>query len=351
MNGFTQLIYQWYSIYKRTLPWRDTRDPYLIWISEIILQQTRVAQGMPYYYCFAERFPDVKALAEAPEDELMKLWEGLGYYSRARNLHFAAKTILKNYKGKFPADYESIRKLKGVGDYTAAAIASIAFGLPYAVVDGNVIRFLSRYFGIFMSAHTMEGKKMFMNLARQMLLESDPGMHNQAMMEFGALICTPKKPDCTNCPLNQSCSALLNGNIEDLPLKQKSIKKSTRYFLFILLESTTHILIEKRTHSDIWRNLFQLPLIESDHLYEDAEILTMPEIKSILTIKGTQLSAISPVYMHELTHRTILARFIRIFFNDISSIDEKLIRVNKEEIYKFAFPVLIKKYLVENEII
>jgi A/G-specific adenine glycosylase len=306
---------------------------------------------MPYYYRFSETFPDLITLANAPEDELLKLWEGLGYYSRARNLHFAAKSILKNYKGKFPADYESIRKLKGVGDYTAAAIASIAFGLPYAVVDGNVNRVLSRYFGIFTSVHTTEGKKTFMNLSRQMLLESDPGMHNQAMMEFGALVCTPINPDCNNCPLNQSCSAFLNGNTKDLPLKQKSIKKSTRYFLFIVIESTSHILIEKRIHSDIWRNLFQLPLIESDHLYEDTEILMMPEIKSILNIKGTQLSAISPAYTHKLTHRTILARFIRIYCNDLSSIDEKLIRVNKEEIYKFAFPVLIKKYMVENEII
>lgn len=351
MNGFSQPIYQWYSIYKRTLPWRDTRDPYLIWISEVILQQTRVAQGMPYYYRFAERFPDAKALAEAPEDELMKLWEGLGYYSRARNLHFAAKSILKNYKGKFPADYESIRKLKGVGDYTAAAIASIAFGLPYAVVDGNVIRVLSRYFGIFTSAHTTEGKRMFMNLARQMLLVNNPGMHNQALMEFGALICTPKKPDCTNCPINQSCSALLNGNIEDLPVKQKSIKKTIRYFLFVLMESSSQILIEKRIHSDIWRNLFQLPLIECDQLIDDPEILMRPYITAILNINGNQLSDISPVYMHKLTHRTILARFIRIHCTDLSLIDEKLIRVNKEEIYKFAFPVLIKKYLVENEII
>jgi A/G-specific adenine glycosylase len=278
MSNLTQALYRWYSFNKRTLPWRATRDPYLIWISEIILQQTRVAQGMPYYFRFTERFPDVKTLGEAPEDELMKFWEGLGYYSRARNLHIAAKSILKNYKGKFPVDYESIRNLKGVGDYTAAAIASIAFGLPYAAVDGNVERVLSRYFGIETSVHSANGKKIFRDLAREILLESDPGMHNQAMMELGALVCTPKNPDCPNCPLKLSCNAFLHGNVENLPLKQKSIKKNTRYFLFILMESTSQILIEKRTGSDIWRNLFQLPLVECEHQPEDGDL------KSILNI-------------------------------------------------------------------
>lgn len=351
MNSFTELIYKWYSINHRNLPWRDTHNPYLIWISEIILQQTRVAQGIPYYVRFKERFPDIKSLAEAPEDELMKLWEGLGYYSRARNLQYAAKSILINYKGKFPDDYESILKLKGVGEYTAAAIASIAFGLPYAAVDGNVVRVLSRYFGIEVSVQSADGKKIFRELAKELLLDSDPGMHNQAMMEFGALVCTPKSPDCSSCPLNQSCIAFVNGKVENLPLKQKSIKKTKRYFLFMLLESNSQILVEKRLGSDIWRNLFQLPLIESDHQNDDNEILQMRVIKSILNNNGSRLKSISPAIIHELTHQTLIARFIRIHCRDLTFIEEKFIRANKQEIYKFAFPVLIRKYLVENQII
>jgi len=348
MNSFTDPIYEWYSANQRNLPWRNVSDPYLIWISETILQQTRIAQGLPYYRRFAGRFPDVKTLAEAPEDELLKLWEGLGYYSRARNLHFAAKSILKNYEGIFPDSYESILRLKGVGYYTAAAVASIAYGLPHAAVDGNVLRVFSRYFGIDLPVDSALGRKTFRDLANEMLLTRDPGMHNQAMMEFGALVCTPKNPGCVNCPLSGSCIAFSTNRITKLPVKSKRNVKTTRFFVFILLESAVHILLEKRIKSDIWKNLYQLPLIETEQQAGDAEILEIPEIGHILSQPDCRLVKLSPVYIHELTHRRICARFVHVQCVDITCLDEKFIQVNKEEMYKFAFPVLIKKYLAEN---
>ncbi len=348
MNSFTNPIYVWYSANQRNLPWREVSDPYLIWISETILQQTRIAQGLPYYLRFAGRFPDVKTLAEAPEDELLKMWEGLGYYSRARNLHFAAKSILKNYEGNFPDSYESILRLKGVGDYTAAAVASIAYGLPHAAVDGNVQRVLARYFGIDLPIDSTLGRKTFRDLATEILLTSDPGMHNQAMMEFGALVCTPKNPDCLNCPVSGSCIAFSTNTAAKLPVKSKRIRKKTRYFIFILLESAVHILLEKRTNSDIWKNLYQLPVIETEEQAGDADILEKPEISHVLRKSGSRLVKISPVFIHELTHRTICARFVHVQCVDITCLSEKFIQVNKEELYKFAFPVLIKNYLAEN---
>jgi A/G-specific adenine glycosylase len=348
MNSFTGPIYLWYSGNQRNLPWRNVSDPYLIWISETILQQTRIAQGLPYYLRFTGRFPDVKTLAEAAEDELLKMWEGLGYYSRARNLHFAAKSILKNYEGKFPDSYESIRKLKGVGDYTAAAVASIAYGLPHAAVDGNVLRVLSRYFGIDLPVDSAIGRRTLLDLANEILLIIDPGMHNQAMMEFGALICTPKNPDCINCPLNDSCNAYSTNRTTKLPVKSKRIRKTTRYFIFVLLESASHILLEKRINSDIWKNLYQIPAMETEQQAGDADILEIPEIRNIFRQTGSRLVKLSPVYIHELTHRKICARFVHIQCVDITCFGGNFMQVNKEELYKFAFPVLIKKYLAEN---
>jgi A/G-specific adenine glycosylase len=348
MNSFTDPIYLWYSGNQRNLPWRNVSDPYLIWISETILQQTRIAQGLPYYLRFTGRFPDVKTLAAAPEDDLLKLWEGLGYYSRARNLHFAAKLILKNHEGKFPDSHDSIRRLKGVGDYTAAAVASIAYGLPYAAVDGNVLRVLSRYFGIDLPIDSAIGRKTFRDLANEILLIRDPGMHNQAIMEFGALVCTPRNPDCINCPLHGSCIAFSTNRTAKLPVKSKRIRKTTRYFIFVLLESTSHILLEKRISSDIWKNLWQLPAMETEQQAGDADILERHEISQVLRQTGSRLVKLSPVYIHELTHRKICARFVHIQCVDITCFGGNFMQVNKEEMYKFAFPVLIKKYLTEN---
>lgn len=229
MNIFSEKLIAWYAENKRELPWRDTTDPYIIWISEIILQQTRVAQGYDYFLRFIHRFPNVTALAEAPEDEVMKCWQGLGYYSRARNLHVAAKSM----NGVFPATYEGVRALKGVGDYTAAAICSSAYGMPYAVVDGNVYRVLSRYFGIDTPVDSTEGKKLFAALADEMMDKSQPAVYNQAIMDFGAIQCTPQSPNCLFCPLVDSCSALKEGTITKLPVKQHKTKTTNRYFNYI----------------------------------------------------------------------------------------------------------------------
>ena len=242
MNIFSEKLIAWYAENKRELPWRDTTDPYIIWISEIILQQTRVAQGYDYFLRFIHRFPNVTALAEAPEDEVMKCWQGLGYYSRARNLHAAAKSM----NGVFPATYEEVRALKGVGDYTAAAICSSAYGMPYAVVDGNVYRVLSRYFGIDTPVDSTEGKKLFAALADEMMDKSQPAVYNQAIMDFGAIQCTPQSPNCLFCPLVDSCSALKEGTITKLPVKQHKTKTTNRYFIYMYVWARVPIYINGR---------------------------------------------------------------------------------------------------------
>ena len=261
MNQFAPLLIDWYEHNKRELPWRQTQDPYKIWISEVILQQTRVAQGYDYYCRFIERFPDFHALAQADEDEVMKYWQGLGYYSRARNLHEAARSI--DSQEYFPKTYAEVRALKGVGEYTAAAICSIAYDMPYAVVDGNVYRVLSRYFGIDTPIDSTEGKKLFAALADEMLDKKHPAVYNQGIMDFGAIQCTPQSPDCLFCPLVGSCSALSKGLVAKLPVKQHKTKTTNRYFNYIYVRAGAYTFINKRTGNDIWKNLFELPLIET----------------------------------------------------------------------------------------
>lgn len=258
-RNFSNAIENWYKEYKRELPWRDSADPYVIWISEIILQQTRVVQGYDYFVRFMKRFPDVATLAEADEDEVMKYWQGLGYYSRARNLHAAAKSM----NGVFPKTYPEVRALKGVGEYTAAAICSFAYNMPYAVVDGNVYRVLSRYLGIDTPIDSTEGKKLFAAVADELLDRKNPALYNQAIMDFGAIQCSPQTPNCMFCPLADSCAALAKGTVAELPVKQHKIKTTNRYFNYIYVRMGVHTFINKRTGNDIWRNLFELPLIET----------------------------------------------------------------------------------------
>ena len=277
MNIFSGTLLDWYAENKRDLPWRNTTDPYLIWISEIILQQTRVAQGYEYFLRFIKRFPDVVSLAAASEDEVMKYWQGLGYYSRARNLHAAAKSM----KGTFPKTYAEVRALKGVGDYTAAAICSFAYDMPYAAVDGNVYRVLSRYFGIDVPIDSTEGKKTFTALAGEVLDKSRPADYNQAIMDFGAVQCTPQSPNCLFCPLSGSCRALSEGKVQQLPVKQHRTKTTNRYFNYIYVRMGAHTLIHKRTEDDIWKNLFELPLIET------AESITKSSIRGYVIDEQT----------------------------------------------------------------
>ncbi|MCY1722525.1 A/G-specific adenine glycosylase [Prolixibacteraceae bacterium Z1-6] len=342
MDSFISSLHQWYRINKRDLPWRNTQDPYQIWISEIILQQTRIAQGTNYYLRFIHTFPTIVHLAEANEDEVLKLWQGLGYYSRARNLHSTAKTIVHSHGAKFPTNYTDLLKLKGIGPYTAAAIASMAFDLPYPAVDGNIYRVLSRYFGIATPIDSSGGKKQFQQLAEELIINKPPGMHNQALMEFGALQCVPKSPDCSLCPVADTCFAKLNQLIEQLPVKSKKTKQSKRYFYYYLIDDGTHIYINKRTSNDIWKNLHELPLLESPHEISDEEIIQ----KKVPYINGTNfnIKLVSSPKKHILSHQVIHSKLIYIEVNTDVDISKPLIRVNKKDISKFAVPRLVEQF-------
>lgn len=348
MEYFKEALYQWYHCHKRDLPWRSTRDPYLIWVSEIILQQTRVDQGLPYYERFIRQFPDVHVLSQASDDHLMKQWEGLGYYSRARHLHATAKIISERYQGKFPSDYATVRSLKGIGDYTAAAIVSIAFGAPCAVVDGNVYRVLSRFLGIKDPIDTPGGKKRFQQVAEELLDRNNPGMHNQALMEFGALCCTPRNPGCQTCPLVSGCYAFQHKLKETLPVKSKRIQRKIRYFYFLVAEDKEQVIIEKRTGSDIWKHLYQFPLLEQDYPADEQLLLSMPFLNRSTVNHEDALPDISREYIHQLTHQEIRARFIRVKHRRLADNFPDGIRINKAEIHTFAFPVLIRNYIQKN---
>lgn len=346
MNQFITQIHHWYRKNKRELPWRNTHDPYKIWISEIILQQTRVEQGKKYYLNFIERFPSLKHLAEGSEQEVLKLWQGLGYYSRARNLHFTAQFIQNELLGKFPEHYKDIIKLKGIGPYTAAAIASIAYGLPYPAIDGNVYRVLSRYFGISTPIDSGKGKKEFHELATVLLPENNPGFHNQALMEFGALQCTPKSPHCSICPLADSCYAFQKNETDKLPVKEKKTKQRNRYFYYFYIDNGEYTWLEKRIANDIWKNLYQFPLLESDKNFTDSEIAGL---KTIPYLNGHPVTVkkISSQTRHVLSHQVIYATLIHIEIPETITINNNLIRIEKKSITEFPVPRLIE-ILLEN---
>lgn len=342
MNSFSDTLLDWYAENKRDLPWRDTTDPYRIWISEIILQQTRVAQGYEYFLRFMERFPDVTSLAAAPEDEVMKYWQGLGYYSRARNLHAAAKSM----QGIFPTSYEGVRALKGVGEYTAAAICSFAYGMPYAVVDGNVYRVLSRYFGIDTPIDSTEGKKVFTALAGEMLDKSCPADYNQAIMDFGAVQCTPQSPDCLFCPLSGSCRALSEGKVRQLPVKQHKPKTANRYFNYIYVRMGTHTLIHKRRGDDIWKNLFELPMVETDKELSEEEFLASPQFQALFAEgEKRKVRTVLRGVKHVLSHRVIYANFYEVTLPDDSASFLGYQKVAVEDLDKYAVPRLIHAFL------
>jgi len=266
-------IIPWYLANKRDLPWRNTQDPYKIWISEIILQQTRVEQGISYYHKLTTAFPTIKHLAQADEEIVLKNWQGLGYYSRARNLHFAAKQIVNDFNNKFPNNYNDIISLKGVGEYTAAAIASFAFQLPYAVLDGNVFRLLSRLMGIDTPINSTKAKKEFSELAQSLMNTKHPDLYNQAIMEFGSQVCKPKKPKCNECPLQSSCFAFSKNKIQLLPVKPKKNKQKVMYFNYFYFRYQDKTFIQKRSENDIWKNLYQFPLIENTKDFSTEEVL------------------------------------------------------------------------------
>lgn len=303
-------LHAWYARNHRVLPWRGITDAYRIWISEIILQQTRVVQGYEYYNRFVSRFPDVRALAVADDDEVMKLWQGLGYYSRARNLLAAARQVVERFGGEFPTTYDDIRSLPGIGDYTAAAIASFAYGLPHAVVDGNVYRVLSRIYGIDTPIDTTEGKKLFAALADELLDRQDPGGYNQALMEFGALYCVPRSPQCGGCIFADRCLALATGRVEVLPEKQGRTVVKPRYFNYFYVQHDGYVWLRRREGRDIWRNLYELPLIETAE-EEPLDHLQQGEAWASLFAGAGRVSVSAQVYAckHVLSHRIIHARF------------------------------------------
>ncbi|HPW71270.1 MAG TPA: A/G-specific adenine glycosylase [Bacteroides graminisolvens] len=310
---FARLLIEWYHEHKRDLPWRNTNDPYLIWISEIILQQTRVAQGYAYYQRFIERFPNLESLAAAEENEVLKYWQGLGYYSRARNLHQAAISV----NGVFPVKYEDILKLKGVGIYTAAAICSFAYNQPHAVVDGNVYRVLSRFFGINEPIDSGKGKKIFASLAHDLLDKIQPALYNQAIMDFGALQCTPLSPDCTVCPFKNRCFAFNHNMVSSLPIKQNKTKTSERFFYYLLIRDNGNIYLNKRTENDIWKNLYELPLIESNTALAIDDFIRKQEFASIFKENSVVNVKLLNKTKHVLSHRIIYADFYELEAQDI----------------------------------
>lgn len=334
---FSDILNSWYSKYKRELPWRNTTSPYHVWLSEIILQQTRVAQGLSYYNKFVNSYPDIEDLANDSEDNVLKLWQGLGYYSRARNLHASAKIVSSEFNGVFPETYDEIIKLKGVGAYTAAAISSFCYGENRAVVDGNVYRVLSRYFGISTPIDSTIGKKEFQELAQECLSSENPGEHNQAIMEFGALQCTPN-PNCETCPLGASCIAYANSAVKAFPVKGKKIKVRDRYFNFIVISDNDSFYIQKRESKDIWQNLYQFPLKESEK-----EIISPFELEESIVKKSVFLQ-VSEQFKHVLSHQRIYAKFWEFKVGELPSLNGYK-KVKKSDISEFAIPRLIEKYL------
>ncbi len=339
MSTFSKTILHWYSTHKRPLPWRNTRDPYKVWLSEIILQQTRVAQGLPYYQKFIEHYPKVNQLANAEEREVLKLWQGLGYYSRARNLHYTAKAITTEYNGKFPDTYEGLIQLKGIGDYTASAISSICFNEARPVVDGNVYRVLARYFGVELPVNSPKGMRYFKDLALQVMDASSIGEYNQAIMEFGALQCTPKNPDCDHCPLSSGCIAMQQASVATLPIKLKKSKVKIRHFNYVVfIDRLGNTKLQKRIGKGIWQHLYEFPLIESNTLLEETEMygrVSSEEEK----IKDIILWKEDPV-VHKLSHQHLITRFW------IVELEEEIKGgVTLNSLPQYPVPVLLAEFL------
>ncbi len=339
---FTKTVTHWYSNNKRMLPWRQTKDPYYIWLSEIILQQTQVKQGLPYYEAFVSKYPTVFDLADAKENDVLKLWQGLGYYSRARNLHATAKYIVSNLNGVFPNNYKDLLKLKGVGDYTASAIASICFNEVAAVVDGNVYRVLSRYFEIDTPINSSKGAKEFKNLAQKLIDKKNPAEFNQAIMEFGAVQCRPKNPDCNVCPLNNGCMAFNKNRIHELPVKIKSAKAKKKHFNFLVFISKDQkTILEKREGRGIWQNLYQFPLVETNR--EQSYDSFKKYVKSHHLLNNVSFELVlynKDAIIHKLSHQHLYTKF---WIVNIDTLNVNSVLV--DEIHDFPVPIIIGNFI------
>ncbi|WP_259065621.1 A/G-specific adenine glycosylase [Mucilaginibacter sp. X4EP1] len=341
--SFSNELLKWYQQNKRDLPWRHTSNPYIIWLSEIILQQTRVEQGLPYFQRFLEQYPDVLSFAAAAEDDILKLWQGLGYYSRGRNMLKTARTVVDNYNGSFPQKYDDLIKLKGIGEYTATAIASFSANEAKAVVDGNVYRVLARYFGIDEPINSPKGKKLFQQTANELLNKQQPGLHNQAMMEFGAMLCKPKNPACGICPVREGCYAFLHNAVNSLPVKLNKVKVRDRYFNYFLVTDGDNILMNKRDDKDIWANMYDLPLVETDTLLTPEELFYLPMVKEIF---GTDIKLVEilPLKKHILTHQRLHVRLI-ILNNQPVKLKEQYFFTPIENLQKLALPKIVFIFL------
>jgi len=335
--NFSTILIDWYLKNKRELPWRYTTNPYHIWLSEIILQQTRVNQGLPYFESFTSNFPSINDLANATEDEVLKLWQGLGYYSRARNLHATAKFISANLNGIFPKQYDEIIKLKGIGPYTAAAIASFAYKEQVAVVDGNVFRVISRYFGMFDDISTSKTRNVFQDLANELICKSNPDLFNQAIMDFGATQCTQKNPDCLNCVFQENCFAFRNQKTTELPVKLGKTKVSNRYFNFIIYKDKSDFtIIEQRVEKGIWQNLFQFPLIET------SESVDLKNIKSLINESFQNIVKLNQTeIIHKLSHQKLHINFWELEVDEISNEN----KISIEDLNTFAFPIVLSNFI------
>lgn len=347
-HHFSKKIIDWYEQNKRSLPWRLTRNPYKVWLSEIILQQTRVAQGLPYYLSFEKSFPDVKSLARAPQDNVLRLWQGLGYYSRARNLHACAKKIVTDYNGQFPTSYNELKELPGIGSYTAAAIASISFREPVAVVDGNVFRVLARVFGIDKDIASNEGKKYFFSKANELIPSDQPDVFNQAIMEFGALHCTPKNPKCESCPFNRNCFANQKSLQKILPVKSPKQKVKKRYFTYFVISYEGKLLMRKRKPGDIWNGLYDFYLIESKKQQKPIDL-----IKSEKELAKLIVEDVSSNYKQVLSHQQLNTRFVSCSIKTTKSIQpllksDELKFYSIKQIEKLPKPILINRFLKES---
>ncbi len=347
---FSDKVVKWYEQNKRDLPWRRTADPYKIWLSEIILQQTRVNQGLPYYLKFVDKYPTVSALAAASQQEVLRLWQGLGYYSRARNLHECAQQVVDNHAAIFPDSFQGLRKLKGVGDYTAAAIASIAYKESVAVVDGNVFRVLSRVFGIDAPIDTPGGKKKFGELANEIIDSKNPDIHNQAVMEFGALHCTPKSPKCEDCVLESGCFAAQRHMQNLLPVKLRTTAIRIRYFYYFVVQKGNSYLMKKRTEKDIWQGLFDFFMIEESKPTKIEKLIERFNAINCLQFQAEDF-VVSDNYKHILSHQTINAKFI--FLKDVSNnfLKEPFAFYSTKKIEELPKPVLITRFLSDFQLL
>ena len=339
---FSNSLIQWYLNNKRDLPWRNTQNPYLIWLSEIMLQQTRVAQGLPYYLAFTNAFPTVFDLANASEEQVLKLWQGLGYYSRARNLHKTAQYVASELKGEFPDNNKDLLKLKGIGDYTAAAIASFAYNENVPVVDGNVFRVLSRYFDVETDIASSGAKKEFIQLAAELLPKGQANIFNQAIMEFGALQCVPKNPDCGNCIFNDSCLALQKKKVAQLPVKSKKTKVTNRYFNYLVFsDETNKTIICKRIQKGIWHNLYEFPLLETEKAESDIAVLNLIKNQSFVTNAVQEVTLFNSIpIVHKLSHQHLTIKFWKV------KVEGALLNgIDCESASKFPFPILVYNFI------